>query len=66
MVVYYAVATRDPQPQPLIDGSVEPPMIPSWIPWVGSGFDYFVHPLTFFVKYRCKQFCVLLTQALKQ
>lgn len=52
--LYYALVTKDPQPLPLIDGSVEPPMIPSWVPWVGSGFDYFAHPLTFFKKYRCK------------
>ncbi len=50
--VCYALVAREHQPQPLTDGSVEPPMIPSWIPWVGSGFDYFTHPLTFFKKYR--------------
>ena len=50
--VYYAFITSFRQPQSLIDGLVEPPMIPSWVPWVGSGFDYFAHPLTFFKKHR--------------
>lgn len=61
--VYYALITSFRQPQSLIDGLVEPPMIPSWVPWVGSGFDYFAHPLTFFKKYRYKE--ILLLPSLK-
>lgn len=59
--VYYALITSFRQPRSLIDGSVEPPMITSWVPWVGSGFDYFAHPLTFFKKYRYKGNLLLLT-----
>lgn len=57
---YYALVIRVLQPKNLKDGSVEPPMISSWIPWVGSAFDYFAHPLTFFKRYRCVKFHALL------
>lgn len=52
--IYYVLVARDPQPQSSIDGSVEPPMIPSWVPWAGSLFHYFTHQLTFFKRYRYK------------
>jgi len=61
MVIYYALVIRDSQPRSSTDGSVEPRMIRSWVPWVGSGLDYLVHPDTFFRKYRCKLFYVFLT-----
>ena len=60
-IVYYALITSFRQPQSLINGLVEPHMIPSWVPWVGSGFDYFAHPLTFFKKYRYKKNLLLLS-----
>ncbi|KAG6894063.1 hypothetical protein C0995_015091, partial [Termitomyces sp. Mi166 len=43
--------------------AAEPPMIASWLPWIGSGFRYMLNPLTFFIvhsiphsSFKCKLF----------